>query len=99
MLLRADAQLTGALGYFIEKDSNLIYPLGGCFPTLDINAQNLSERISRIMPLMTAADFCDRNAQKFGPREALVDRRRRLTWSEVKRLSDRLAARQIKCHE
>jgi non-ribosomal peptide synthetase component E (peptide arylation enzyme) len=91
MLLRADAQLTGALGYFIEKDSNLIYPLGGCFPTLDINAQNLSERISRIMPLMTAADFCDRNAQKFGTREALVDRRRRLTWSEVKRLSDRLA--------
>ncbi|MDP2606918.1 MAG: AMP-binding protein [Deltaproteobacteria bacterium] len=43
------------------------------------------------MPLMTAADFCDRNAQEFGAREALVDRRRRLTWSQVKLLSDRLA--------
>ena len=43
------------------------------------------------MPLMTAADFCDRNAREFGAREALVDRRRRLTWSQVKQLSDRLA--------
>ncbi len=43
------------------------------------------------MPLMTAADFCDRNAREFGEREALVDRRHRLTWSQVKELSDRLA--------
>lgn len=43
------------------------------------------------MPLMTAADFCDRNAVEFGAREALIDRNRRLTWSEIKQLSDRLA--------
>jgi non-ribosomal peptide synthetase component E (peptide arylation enzyme) len=48
------------------------------------------------MPLMTAADFCDRNAREFGANEALVDRRQRLTWSQVKRLSDRLAASLIK---
>jgi non-ribosomal peptide synthetase component E (peptide arylation enzyme) len=59
---------------------------------LDKDAQSLKERISRIMPLMTAADFCDRNARKFGADEALVDRRQRLTWSEVKQRSDRLAA-------
>jgi non-ribosomal peptide synthetase component E (peptide arylation enzyme) len=47
------------------------------------------------MPLMTAADFCDRNAREFGAHEALVDRRRRLTWSQVKQLSDRLAFRLI----
>jgi len=45
------------------------------------------------MPLMTAADFCDRNAREFGAREALVDRQRRLIWSQVKQLSDRLALR------
>ncbi|MBI2535114.1 MAG: AMP-binding protein [Deltaproteobacteria bacterium] len=43
------------------------------------------------MPLMTAADFCDRNAREFGGRVALVDRHRGLTWSQVKQLSDRLA--------
>lgn len=43
------------------------------------------------MPLMTAADFCERNAQEIGSQEALVDRRQRLTWSQVKELSDRLA--------
>lgn len=43
------------------------------------------------MPLMTAADFCDRNAREFGDQEALVDHRLRLTWSQVKALSDRLA--------
>jgi non-ribosomal peptide synthetase component E (peptide arylation enzyme) len=51
----------------------------------------LAERISQIMPLMTAADFCDRNASELGAREALVDRTHRLTWSQVKQLSDRLA--------
>ncbi len=40
---------------------------------------------------MTAADFCDRNARGAGASEALVDLRRRLTWAEVKQLSDRLA--------
>ena len=48
------------------------------------------------MPLMTAADFCDRNAREFGAKEALVDRRQRLTWSQVKQLSDRLAASLVK---
>jgi non-ribosomal peptide synthetase component E (peptide arylation enzyme) len=40
---------------------------------------------------MTAADFCDRNAAEMGEREALIDRKRRLTWSQVKQLSDGLA--------
>jgi non-ribosomal peptide synthetase component E (peptide arylation enzyme) len=40
---------------------------------------------------MTAADFCDRNAQSLPNKEALIDRNRRLTWRQVKDLSDRLA--------
>ena len=51
----------------------------------------LRDALSRYMPLKTAADWCDDNAEKFGAREALVDSRRRLTWSCVKELSDRLA--------
>jgi non-ribosomal peptide synthetase component E (peptide arylation enzyme) len=51
----------------------------------------LPQKIAAIMPLMTAADFCDRNAAEIGSREALIDPNRRLTWSEVKQLSDRLA--------
>ncbi|MBI3059936.1 MAG: hypothetical protein HYY81_11625, partial [Deltaproteobacteria bacterium] len=51
----------------------------------------LQKEIARFMPPMTAADFCDRNARKFGAKEALVDHRRRLTWRQVKELSDRLA--------
>ena len=43
------------------------------------------------MPLMTAADFCDRNAVEIGAREAVIDQKRRLTWAQVKQLSDRLA--------
>jgi len=43
------------------------------------------------MPLMTAADFCDRNAAEGGTREAVIDRKRRLTWSQVKQFSDKLA--------
>lgn len=43
------------------------------------------------MPLMTAADFCDHNARVRGESLALVDDRHRLTWAEVKELSDRLA--------
>jgi non-ribosomal peptide synthetase component E (peptide arylation enzyme) len=58
---------------------------------LERETANLAERISAIMPLMTAADFCDRNAAENGSREAVVDRRRRLTWSQLKQLSDRLA--------
>jgi non-ribosomal peptide synthetase component E (peptide arylation enzyme) len=58
---------------------------------LDRSAQDLPQKISAIMPLMTAADFCDRNAVEIGSREALIDRNRRLTWLEVKQLSDRLA--------
>jgi non-ribosomal peptide synthetase component E (peptide arylation enzyme) len=48
------------------------------------------------MPLMTAADFCERNFGEFGTSEALVDRRRRLTWAQVKELSDRLAVSLVK---
>ena len=51
----------------------------------------LQREIARFMPPMTAADFCDRNAREFGAKEALVDHRRRLTWGQVKELSDRLA--------
>lgn len=51
----------------------------------------LRDALSRYMPLKTAADWCDDNAEKFGHREALVDSRRRLTWSRVKELSDALA--------
>src|SRR5438045_5496767 len=40
---------------------------------------------------MTAADFCDRNAQLLPNKEALIDRTRRLTWRQVKDYSDRLA--------
>ena len=58
---------------------------------MDRSAQDLLQKISAIMPLMTAADFCDRNASQIGTREAVIDRNRRLTWSEVKQFSDRLA--------
>lgn len=63
---------------------------------LQRDAENLKQNIARIMPLMTAADFCDRNGREFGGREALVDRHRRLTWSQVQQLSDRLALGLIK---
>ena len=63
---------------------------------MDSDAHSLAEGISRIMPLMTAADFCDRNAGEFGANEALVDRRQRLTWSQVKQLSDRFAVSLVK---
>ena len=53
--------------------------------------QGLKQAISRYMPPLTAADFCDLHAQKIGNREALVDHTRRLSWSQVKDLSDRLA--------
>src|SRR5205809_5165625 len=46
---------------------------------------------SQLMPPMTAADFCDRNARALSDKEALIDRHRRLTWAQVKDLSDRLA--------
>jgi non-ribosomal peptide synthetase component E (peptide arylation enzyme) len=55
-----------------------------------VNHRELTE-IARYMPAMTAADFCDRNAEQFGSKEALVDCRRGFTWSEVKKISDRLA--------
>ncbi|MFQ5850411.1 MAG: AMP-binding protein [Candidatus Binatia bacterium] len=58
-----------------------------------MDPQELKQAIARTMPLLTAADFCDRNAREIGAQEALVDRRRRLTWSNVKQLSDRLALR------
>lgn len=87
--------MTGAPAYSIGKESTTDPSGEGC-RTLDRDSQNLTKKISRIMPLMTAADFCDRNAREFGAREALVDRRRRLNWSDVKQLSDRLAAGLVK---
>lgn len=66
---------------------------------MDSDVQRLTASISRIMPLMTAADFCDRNGREFGAREALVDRRRRLNWAEVKRLSDQLAVSLVRVVE
>jgi non-ribosomal peptide synthetase component E (peptide arylation enzyme) len=56
-----------------------------------VNHREIKE-IACFMPAMTAADFCDRNAREFGAKEALIDRRRRLTWCEVKELSDALAS-------
>ncbi|MBI4529261.1 MAG: AMP-binding protein [Deltaproteobacteria bacterium] len=53
--------------------------------------EELTRAIARHMPLMTAADFCDRNGRVIGDREALVDRHRRLSWSQVSDFSDRLA--------
>ncbi len=58
---------------------------------VETNPEELRQTIGRIMPLMTAADFCDRNARENGDKEALIDRRQRLTWSQVKISSDRLA--------
>lgn len=43
------------------------------------------------MPLMTAADHCDRNGREIGEKEAIVDYCRRLTWAQVRELSDKLA--------
>ncbi|MGO9022148.1 MAG: o-succinylbenzoate--CoA ligase, partial [Syntrophobacteraceae bacterium] len=37
------------------------------------------------------SDFWDRNAREFGDREALVDSKHRLTWSEAKKLADAIA--------
>ncbi|MGO9314363.1 MAG: AMP-binding protein [Syntrophobacteraceae bacterium] len=37
------------------------------------------------------SDFWDRNAREFGDREALVDSKHRLTWSEAKNLMDAIA--------
>ncbi|MGO9017742.1 MAG: AMP-binding protein [Syntrophobacteraceae bacterium] len=37
------------------------------------------------------SDFWDRNAREFGDREALVDSKYRLTWSEAKKLADAIA--------
>ncbi|HEY7556066.1 MAG TPA: AMP-binding protein [Candidatus Binatia bacterium] len=56
------------------------------------SSKTLRAAIARIMPLMTAADFCDRNAREKADQEALVDGRHRYSWSQVKILSDRLAA-------
>ena len=58
---------------------------------MNSDAQGLTQKIVEIMPLMTAADFCDRNAGEVGSREALIDPKRRLTWLQVKQLSDALA--------
>lgn len=51
----------------------------------------LRAALAHRMPLKTAADFCDENAQSCSDHEAVVDSRRRLTWSQLKDRSDRLA--------
>lgn len=51
----------------------------------------LADRLRRYIPLCSAADLCDRSARAFPDKEALIDRRNRLRWSEVKELSDKLA--------
>ena len=53
--------------------------------------QTLRDAVSRYMPLKTAADFCDDNANRVGGKEALVDARRRLTWKQMGEVSDALA--------
>ncbi len=40
---------------------------------------------------VTTVDLCDRNAREYPDKEAVVDSRSRLTWSQVKQLSDRIA--------
>lgn len=57
----------------------------------DKDPKQLKDEIARFMPLMTAADFCDQNARLRGEKLALVDERHRLTWAQIKELSDRLA--------
>src|ERR1051325_4346018 len=47
-------------------------------------------RLEKFLP-MTAADWCDRHARSIGSKEAIVDGRRRLTWSQLSALSDNLA--------
>ena len=40
---------------------------------------------------VTTVDLCERNAREYPDREALVDSKSRLTWAQVKQLSDRIA--------
>ncbi len=54
-------------------------------------AGTLKREISSYIPFLSTADLCDRNAHRFPKKEALVDRRRRLTWREVWVLSNKLA--------
>lgn len=42
-------------------------------------------------PVLTTADYCDRNAETWPDWEALVDSHTRLTWAQVSQHSDRLA--------
>jgi len=47
--------------------------------------------LERNFPNLTFASACDLNAVEFADRAALIDRATRLSWSEVKTISDRLA--------
>ncbi len=53
-------------------------------------AGSLEAQISSYIPFLTAADLCDQNAERFSDKVALIDHRRRLTWREVRVLSDKL---------
>ncbi len=49
------------------------------------------EAIKSHIPFLTPAALCDRNARRFPDKEALVDARKRLTWGDVRLLSNKLA--------
>ena len=51
----------------------------------------LIDEPGRSGPNLTFAEVCNLNAAEIGDRFALIDRRNRYTWSEVKLISDRLA--------
>ena len=47
--------------------------------------------VHRYWDRVNSLDIWERNAEKYPNDEAVVDSKSRLTWSEVKRLSDRIA--------
>ncbi len=51
----------------------------------------LIDELVRGGPNLTFAGACDLNAAEFAERDALIDRATRLSWAEVKTVSDRLA--------
>jgi cyclohexanecarboxylate-CoA ligase len=53
--------------------------------------RSLKAETSSYIPFLSTADLCDLNSHRFPEKEALVDRRSRLTWREVRILSNKLA--------
>jgi acyl-CoA synthetase (AMP-forming)/AMP-acid ligase II len=54
-------------------------------------AGSIEAQLSSYIPLLSTADLCDRNAERFSDKVAVIDHRRRLTWREVRVFSDKLA--------